>query len=163
MFREMRRAKQQLTHEECIAILEKATSGVLAVDGDDGYPYAVPMNYVYHNGQLLFHSAQTGHKLDALQKNEKASFCVVSQDEIVPEKFTSYFRSIIAFGKAHMITDENEKLNALMLLAKRFSPDHVPGREADIEKNLPLLHMLSLRIEHMTGKEGLDLTNAKHQ
>lgn len=162
MFREMRRGKQSLSEKECIALLQKATSGVLAVDGDDGYPYAVPMNYVYHDGRLLFHCAPTGHKLDAIARNEKVSFCVISQDEIVPEKFTSYFRSVIVFGKAHLITDENEKLNTLMLLAKHFSPAHVPGREGDIQKALPALHMLALDIEHMTGKEGRDLANAKH-
>jgi len=69
MFREMRRKKQLLPEDACIAILQKGTSGVLAVLGDDGYPYAVPLSYVYHAGKLYFHCAKAGHKLDAIQSN----------------------------------------------------------------------------------------------
>lgn len=76
-FRDMRRKRQQLSNEESIAILEKATAGTLALLGDDDYPYAVPISYVYHEGKLYFHSALSGHKVDAIRKCEKASFCVM--------------------------------------------------------------------------------------
>ena len=76
-FREMRRKRQQLSNDESIAILEKATAGTLALLGDDDYPYAVPISYVYHEGKLFFHSALAGHKVDAIRKYEKASFCVM--------------------------------------------------------------------------------------
>ena len=76
-FRNMRRKCQQLSNEESIAILEKATAGTLALLGDDDYPYAVPISYVYHVGKLYFHSALTGHKVDAIRKCDKASFCVI--------------------------------------------------------------------------------------
>ena len=66
MFREMRRKKQQLADEECRSILERGKTGVLAVNGDDGYPYAVPVNYVFSNGKIYFHSALSGHKVDAI-------------------------------------------------------------------------------------------------
>ena len=85
MFREMRRKKQALRPEDCARILAQGTSGVLALLGDDGYPYAVPLSYVYHEGRIYFHSAMTGHKLDALRRCPKASFCVVDQDQMVPE------------------------------------------------------------------------------
>ena len=83
MFREMRRKNQALSREEAAAVLDRALSGVLALSGDDGYPYAVPISYVYDGGKLYFHCAKSGHKLDALQRNPKASFCVVDQDQIV--------------------------------------------------------------------------------
>ena len=86
MFREMRRAKQELSRDETLEILERGSSGVLALSGDEGYPYAVPLSYVYSEGKLFFHCALTGHKMDAIRQNENASFCVVAQDLIIPEK-----------------------------------------------------------------------------
>ena len=103
MFREMRRFKQLLPNEESVRILENATSGVLAVLGDGGYPYTVPMSYIYSNNKLYFHCAKTGHKLDAIAACPKASFCVVETDRIVPEEYTTYFRSVVAFGRARIL------------------------------------------------------------
>ena len=84
MFRPMRRHRQQLSQGDCAAILSRGTSGVLAVAGDGGYPYAVPLSYVYQEGTLFFHCAKAGHKLDALRRCSKASFCVIDQDQVVP-------------------------------------------------------------------------------
>lgn len=79
MFRSMRRSAQALTKEQCIDILKKRTSGVLSLLGDNGYPYGVPMSFVYVDGKLLFHSALSGHKIDALQRCKKSSFTVIEQ------------------------------------------------------------------------------------
>ncbi len=84
MFREMRRKRQALDAEEMADVLHKGTSGVLALSGDDGYPYAVPISYVYDGNKIFFHCAKSGHKLDAIHRNAKASFCVIDQDQIVP-------------------------------------------------------------------------------
>ena len=108
MFREMRRNSQQLPQEEVLKILEEGSFGVLALLGDQGYPYGVPVSFVYQDGKIYFHSAITGHKMDALRGNSKASFCVVSQDVVVPEKYTTMFRSVVAFGRIREITDEEE-------------------------------------------------------
>ena len=99
MFRELRRKRQELSLEESLDILNKGTSGVLALLGDNDYPYTVPISYVYDNAKLYFHGAKNGHKIDALRKHDKASFCVISQDKIIPEEYTTYFRSVIVFGK----------------------------------------------------------------
>jgi nitroimidazol reductase NimA-like FMN-containing flavoprotein (pyridoxamine 5'-phosphate oxidase superfamily) len=95
----MRRKCQQLTDEERMAILQKATAGTLALLGDGGYPYAVPISYVYDDGKLYFHSAMSGHKVDAIRKCAKASFCIIDQDHVKPSEYTTYFRSVIAFGR----------------------------------------------------------------
>ena len=97
MFREMRRKRQELPREEVLSILERATSGVLAVEGDEGYPYAVPMSFLYEEGKLYFHSAAAGHKLDALQRNNRASFCVIDRDLVSPDEYTSYYRCVFVF------------------------------------------------------------------
>lgn len=109
MFREMRRSKQLLNTDYAKSMLNKATSGVLAVHGDDDYPYAVPLSYVYHDDKLYFHVATSGHKLDAIRKNDKVSFCVILQDKPVGEGFTTYYMSVIAFGRAKIIDDAEEK------------------------------------------------------
>ena len=109
----MRRIKQQLTQEECEKILERGRTGVLAVLGDDGYPYTVPINYYYTDGKIYLHCAKSGHKLDAIRSNPKVSFCVVERDDILQEKFTTLFKSAVAFGKAEILADK-EGLNAML-------------------------------------------------
>ena len=155
MFREMRRKRQLLPTKESVAILEKMTNGTLALHGDDGYPYAVPVSYVYADGKIYFHSATEGHKVDAILQNDKVSFCVVERDEIKPAEFTTYFRSVIAFGKACVLEDEDEKLSALRLLADKYSHGEA-GMEAEIAKGFNHLLMVEITVEHLTGKESIE-------
>ena len=157
-FREMRRKRQQLTDSESISILEKATSGTLALLGDGGYPYAVPISYVYHDGKLYFHSAMNGHKVDAISNCDKASFCVIDQDEVHGERYTTYFRSVIAFGRIHIIEDKKEKLAAARLLGNRYNPNQDEALQKEIDKGLHRMLVLCLKIEHLTGKEAIELT-----
>ena len=162
MFRTMRREKQLLTTKECVQILTRGTSGVLAVSGDDDYPYGVPLSYVYHDHKIYFHSAKSGHKLDAIARNPKASFCVIDQDQIVPQEYTSYFRSVIAFGTARVLEDDAEKKRALELLAVRYSPDQEQERlQQEVAKSLGSVAMIELTIEHLSGKEAKELAKKK--
>ena len=161
MFREMRRKRQLLPTEESVAILEQMTNGTLALHGDDGYPYAVPVSYVYADGKIYFHSAMQGHKVDAILRNDKVSFCVVEQDEVKPAEFTTYFRSVIVFGKARILTDENEKRNALNLLADKYSHGEA-GMEAEMAKGFNHLLMIEITVEQMTGKEAIELTRGRN-
>ena len=132
-FRPMRRIRQQLSDEESISILEKATSGTLALLGDNGYPYAVPISYVYSEGKLFFHSALSGHKIDAIRNCDKTSFCVVDQDEVIPKKYTTFFRSVIAFGRIHIIEDEAEKLAVARLIGNHYNPNDDESLQKEIE------------------------------
>ncbi len=163
MFREMRRKKQLLTEEETIKIFKKGTSGVLAVLGDEDYPYAVPLSYVYCDSKIYFHAAKTGHKMDAIMKHDKASFCVIDEDNVVSEEYTTYFRSAIAFGKIRIIDNETEKRNAIEKLAAKYTPDNEEGRLKEIEAGYKILSMIELDIEHMTGKEAIELVRAKKE
>ncbi len=162
MFREMRRSRQQLTAEESAAVLERGTSGVLAVAGDDGYPYAVPLSYVYADGKLYFHCARSGHKLDAVRRHEKASFCVIDRDEILPEAYTTGFRSVIALGRVRELEDETETRAAIERRALRYAPEDDPeGRRAAIDRDYDRMCMLELTVEHMTGKEAIELVRQR--
>ena len=157
MFREMRRNKQQLSDEECERILERGKTGVLAVLGDDGYPYTVPINYYYNVGKIYLHCAKTGHKLDAIKDEPKVSFCVVDRDDILQEKYTTLYRSVVAFGKAEILTDEEEMLSSVTALAEKYCPDFLEGIPAEVEREFGILCMIKINIEHMTGKQGREL------
>lgn len=159
-FREMRRKRQLLSPEETEAILRRGTAGVLAVSGDGGYPYAVPLSYVYAKGRIFFHCAKTGHKLDAIRRCEKVSFCVVDRDEVKPEEYTTYFRSAIVFGKARILEDDAEKRAAIELLAEKYCPADPEGRRREIEREYRQLCMVEITIDRMTGKEAIELVRA---
>ncbi len=161
MFRGMRRKAQLLSEEETIKIFEKGTSGVLAVLGDEDYPYAVPLSYIYCDSKIYFHGSKSGHMLDSILKHEKVSFCVIDEDKVVPEEYTTYFRSAIAFGKVRVIDNENEKRNAIEKLAVRYTPNDEEGRLKKIEREYKILCMFELDIEHMTGKEAMKLVKEK--
>ena len=164
MFREMRRKNQALTEEECVKILKSGTSGVLAVDGDDGYPYAVPLSYVYHDGKIFFHCAESGHKLDAIRRNPKASFCVIGKDQVVPQEYTSYFRSVIVFGKVRLLESDAEKWDALRLLAQKYYPEaSAQEHEQSIRHDYAPVCIVELTVERMTGKEAAELAQKKRR
>jgi len=154
----MRRKRQQLSDAESIDILRHASSGVLAVLGDEGYPYAVPLSYVYYEGRLIFHSAVAGHKIDAIRSCDKASFCVVQRDDVQPATFTTFFRSVIAFGRIHILDSDEEKLKAIRILAHKYSPhESAESTDKEIARGFPHLLMFEMHIEHLTGKQAKEL------
>ena len=158
MFREMRRKRQALTQAQCQAILEQGSCGVLALSGDGGYPYAVPLSYLYHQGKLYFHCAKSGHKLDALRREPKASFCVVAQDQVAPLEYTTLYRSVIVFGRLRELEDDREKRAAIEALALKYAPQDTPAhREEAIRRDWAPLCVLELTPEHISGKQGKDL------
>ena len=156
-FREMRRKRQQLSEADSVAILKKATSGTLALLGNNGYPYAVPISYVYSEGKLYFHSAMSGHKVDAIRNCDKASFCVIDQDNVQPKKYTTFYRSVIAFGRIHIIEDEAEKLKTASMLGNRYNPNQDDTLQKEIENGLSRMLAIRFDIEHLTGKEAIEL------
>lgn len=157
----MRRKRQLLSQDESLSILKKATAGTLALLGDNDYPYAVPISYVYIDGKLYFHSAMAGHKIDAIRKCNKASFCVIDQDQVKPAEYTTYFRSVIAFGKIHIIEDENEKLEVAHLLGNRYNPNQHEALRKEIGSGLSRMLAIRFDIEHLTGKEAIELVRLR--
>ncbi|MCI9040302.1 pyridoxamine 5'-phosphate oxidase family protein [Dubosiella newyorkensis] len=158
MYHSMRRSRQQLSEQETIKILENATSGVLALFDADDYTYALPISYVYHGNEIYFHSASSGHKIEAIKHHQKVSFCVVAQDKIVPEKFTTFFKSAIVFGTIEIIEDEAEKRKAIECLSKKYSPHETEERtQQEIDRFWKQLTMLKLNIEKISGKQSIEL------
>jgi len=159
MFRDMRRKKQLLSEAETIEILQAGTSGVLAVSGDDDYPYAVPLSYAYQDGKLFFHFAKAGHKLDSILRNSKVSFCVIQADQVMPETLTTHFKSAIVFGRARILTADHEKQSALAILVEKYSPDYAAKGQAEVERSWDRVCVAEVTIEHMTGKAAIELIN----
>lgn len=160
-FRPMRRARQQLSAEESISILKNATSGTLALLGDGGYPYSLPISYVYSDGKLYFHSALRGHKIDAIRQCDKASFSVIEKDDVKPKEYTTYFRSVICFGRIRIIDNPDEKLRTVRLLGNRYNPGDDEALKHEIEKSAKAMCMIEFTIEHLTGKESIELVRIK--
>lgn len=164
-FRKMRRIRQELDRESCLDMINRATSGVLSVLGDEGYPYGVPMSYVFVPGEpdrFFFHCAKTGHKLDAIRGCDKVCFTIVDRDDVVADEFTTYYRSVVAFGRAKILETPEEIMPAIKLLTDRYSPDEAEEKKnGEIEKQLPALNMIELDVEHMTGKEAIELVRKR--
>lgn len=147
----MRRQKQELPEDECVDILKNEPRGVLALLGDNDYPYSLPMSHVYADGKIYFHGAQTGHKNDAVQKHSKCSYCVMDGGVKAQDSWWYTFRSVIVFGKIKTLTDSDEKIRALTFLGDKFFPTHEETVD-EISRLLDRTEVFEITIEHMTGK-----------
>ena len=164
MFYPMRRSRQALDEEACGKILQEASSGVLSVVGEDGWPYGVPLSYVWLDGAIYFHCARTGHKLCAIRHDNRVSFCVVGQDRVIPEEYTTYFRSVIIFGRAEIMEDPDEIRTAIEALASKYHPTDAPSHRDDvIRRESAAMTMVKITPEHITGKEAIELKKAARQ
>ena len=153
MFRELRRFKQALTKEECEKVLTEELRGILSVQGDDGYPYGVPVNHWYNpeNGKIYFHGGRGGHKLDAIAKCDKVSFCVYDKGFKKEGDWALNIKSVIIFGRASVVEDWDEAAYAIRQLSYKFTDDEAYIDE-DFAKNGPATVCVAITPEHMTGK-----------
>ncbi len=156
----MRRFKQLLSQEETKQILTGSSSGVLSLVDAEGIPYGVPLSFAYDGiRSLYFHSAVNGHKVEAIQAHPQASFCIISQDEIKPEEFTTYFRSVIVQGRLSIVKEPEEIIKGLQLLGNKYAPGI--DSTAEIAQSLAHVLVFKLDIENITGKEALELVRQR--
>ena len=151
MFRKMRRAGQELSKDECIDILINQPRGVLALLGDDDYPYSLPMTHVYVDGKIYFHGAKEGHKIDAIKKHSKASYCVMNDGDLAENSWWYTFKSVIVFGRIKTIENKNEQIDKLTCLGDKFFP-RPEDSENEIKRLLDRTEVFELTIEHISGK-----------
>jgi uncharacterized protein len=151
MFKEMRRKDRELEIKEGIEILKSCDYGILSTVSENGYAYGVPINYVYMNHAIYFHSALEGHKLDNLINNNKVSFCVVGQTCTLPDKFSTKYESVIIFGKANEVYD-NEKNTVLLEILNKFSPNYIENGKVYITNSSAKTKVIKISIEHISGK-----------
>lgn len=152
MFREMRRKDKMKPVKETENILRACTNGVLSVIGDEGYPYGVPVSYVYDDGKIYLHCAGEGHKLDSIKKNAKVSFTVVGADCVDQKKVTTVYKSAICFGNARVVADDGEKEKVLTAILEKYCPDELTGGLEYMKKVFNDTVAVVIDIEHMTGK-----------
>lgn len=152
MFKEMRNSKRQISEVESLAILEAGEYGVLSTIGENGYPYGVPVSFVLIDRNIYFHCATEGVKLSNIRNNNKASFCVVGDTEVIPEKFTTKYESVIVFGSAEEVIDKEEKEKVLMAIAEKYSKNFLKEGKAYVGRAVNQTCIVRINIEHISGK-----------
>jgi len=151
MFKEMRRSDKVLSNKEMLSIMETAEYGVLSTIGENEFPYGVPLNFVYKDNNIYFHSAKTGHKLENILYNNKVSFCVVTDVELVPDDFSTNYKSVISFGIVEEVED-NQKNEIFKLFIEKFSKEFMEQGLEHIKKFSSSAKVFRINVEHITAK-----------
>ena len=154
MFRPIRKKKNEISTDAAKALLRSSRRGVLAVNGDDGYPYAIPINYLYdeENEKIIFHGAKAGHKVDALKKNDKICFTVFGNEMVKEEAWAPFLRSVVVFGRCHLVESQEDAI----ALVKKFAAKYYPNMDMVNEEAASsgrAVQMFEIQIEHLSGKE----------
>lgn len=154
MFRPMRRKKNEITEEAAKQLLAGGKRGIFAVNGDDGYPYAIPVNYFYDREQekIYFHGAKTGHKVDALKKNGKVCFTVYGNERYEEGDWAPYWQSVVVFGTCRLMEDAGLTETKVRELAMKYYPDQ-EEMEAELAKSIRAVQLYEITVEHLSGKQ----------
>ena len=154
MFRAIRKKKNEIGMDAIIHLLRSSRRGVLAVNGDEGYPYAIPINYLYDedNNRILFHGAKAGHKVDSLKKNDKICFTIYGNETIKDEHWAPYLQSVVVFGKCHLVENMDDTLSMVKELAMKYYPNEDMVNQG-IAASIKGVQMFEIEIEHLSGKE----------
>ena len=153
MFRKVRKIKNELDEITTKEVLKNAPRGVLALNGDEGYPYGLPLNYVYDedNNALYFHGTKTGYKIDCIEKSPKASFTALLEEGVSDDGWSKNVSSVVAYGLLEEIEDSDFARDALVKLAQKYYPSE-DLIEENIKANFKNTKMLAFHINYMTGK-----------
>ena len=153
MFRPMRRSKQALSAQETKALLSAEKRGILAVNGDEGYPFAIPVNYYYDDaqGKIFIHGGKAGHKVDALKRDDKVCFTVYGNESFEEGDWAPYLHSVVVFGRCKLVADAGQTEDRVRELALTYYPPKEEA-EAEIVKGIHAVQLYEITIEHMTGK-----------
>lgn len=153
MHHKMRRKDRCLSDEDARAVLTKGQFGTLATITAEGEPYAVPLSYVLWNGEVYFHCATTGEKVDNIAANANVCFSVVThQEPTAATGYSVYYESCTIFGKARRITDETEFCESLLALSTKYFPDNLDIFESELQSQRDRTAVYAISIDRMTGK-----------
>ena len=154
MFRPIRRKKKEIDADAAKELLQSSRRGVLAVNGDNGYPYAIPVNYFYDRnaGKIYFHGARVGHKVDALRISDKVCFTVYGNEAVREEAWAPFVQSTVVFGRCHLMEEGTEATEILKKVAKKYYPNEQLIDE-EIERSGKAVQLFEIEIEHISGKE----------
>ena len=154
MFRAVRKKKNEISQDEAKNLLRSSRRGVLAVNGDEGYPYAIPINYLYdeEKNKIIFHGAKAGHKVDSIKKNDKICFTVFGNETIMEENWAPYLQSVVVFGRCHLVENRDDTVR----LVKKFALKYYPNEDMVNEEITHFgkgVQMFEIEIEHLSGKK----------
>lgn len=154
MFRPIRKKKNQISDEAAKELLRTSRRGVFAVNGDDDYPYAIPINFLYDEDaqKIYFHGSRAGHKVDSLRACDKVCFTVYGNETIKDEPWAPYMQSVVVFGRCRLLESGEESL----VLVKRFAMKYYPDEslvDIEIAEGGKAVQMYEITIEHYSGKE----------
>ena len=148
----IRRKDREITHEEAVAVLDAAEYGVLSMVDPQGHPYAVPMSFVRNGDRLIFHCAPEGRKIDCIRHLSAVSFCAVGRKRTIPAQFTTEYESVYLEGIAEIIDDEKQKIDDLLKLCEKYTPDHLAAAAEAIDRSLHRTTVIEMQITTVTGK-----------
>ncbi len=154
IFRPIRKKKNEISVEEAKKLLHESRRGVLALHGDHGYPYAIPVNYLYdeEKERILFHGAKAGHKVDALRACDKVCFTIYGNERIKEEAWAPYLQSVLVFGKCHLVEDTETAMEILRQFARKYYPSEDLVNH-EIEASGQAVQIFQIDIDHLSGKE----------
>ncbi|MCB2147055.1 MAG: pyridoxamine 5'-phosphate oxidase family protein [Deltaproteobacteria bacterium] len=152
MTKPLRREDRQLDNASAMALLKRGEYGILSTSDKNNRPYGIPVNYVLMEDSIFFHCATEGHKLENITANNGVSFCVVGKTELIPEKFSTRYESVVVSGRADLIKDNVLKKNALRALVAKYAPDHIAAGDAYIDKLMDKTTVVRVEIETLAGK-----------
>ncbi len=152
-FRKMRRFKQEITKEECVEVLKSAPRGILAFHGENGYPYAIPLNQYYdeEDGKLYFHGAKEGLKLDLMAADNKVCFTAMDEGFVKEGEWALNIKSVVCLGRLETVTDHEKVLQQARMLARKCYPSEEAAEE-EVIKAGARVNVLAMTIDRMTGK-----------
>ena len=156
MFRPIRKKVNEISIDMAKELLRSSRRGILAVQGDNGYPYAIPINYLYdeETETILFHGAKAGHKVDSLKACDKVCFTVYGNETVKEETWAPYVQSAVVFGRCHLIDNDNKEIADELL--KQFAMKYYPSEDMvvdEISTGGKAVQMFQIEIEHISGKE----------
>ena len=149
--KKIRRKDREIETVDAINLLVKCEYGILSTIGYDGQPYGVPLNYVYKDNCIYFHSARVGHKIENIENNPKVSFCAIGDTNVLPSKFATEYESVVVFGVASEVQG-SERYNALLWLLEKYSPEFIEEGKTYIEQKDKVTKVIKIEINHISGK-----------
>lgn len=154
MFRAVRKKKNEISQDEAKNLLRSSRRGVLSVNGDEGYPYAIPINYLYdeENNKIIFHGARAGHKVDSIKKNDKICFTVFGNETFIEENWAPYLQSVVVFGRCHLVENRDDIISLVKKFALKYYPNEDMVNE-EIANSGKGVQMFEIKIEHLSGKK----------
>ena len=154
MFRSIRKKRNEISIDEAKELLRCSRRGILAVNGDNGYPYAIPINYLYDEDshKIVFHGAKAGYKVDCLKVCDKVCFTVYGNERIQEESWAPFLQSTVVFGRCHLVENQEATMTLIKKFAMKYYPDEALADE-QIARNGRATQMFEITIEYMSGKQ----------